>query len=266
MVTENRRAIWTLPGEPFFQFTLIGALIFGGHYAFAKPTQSITVSAKTQAELEAVFEQRQQRKAESKERAELVERYVNDEVLFREGLARGLVLEDPGIRDQVVARMRSVLRGSIGANEAGDRELEEFYRAHLERYALPPALSFTEYVLPGETDDVARALADALRAGTQVTRTPRVHRERSLVQLQTLYDPEVAARLFGLPLGSWEVVHSNKNPRVVRVESRRDSSQRSFQDAIDLVRADYQNERTQAELTRALKDIRAHFSVNVEAH
>jgi hypothetical protein len=235
MTTESRhRALSAVLREPFLHFTLVGALIFGGHYAFAKPTQAITVSAKTQAELDALFEQRQQRKPESKERAQLLERYVDDEVLFREGLARGLVQEDPGIREQVVARMRSVLQGSIVTAAPSDRELERFYQTHRERYALPAAVTFTEYVLPGETDDVARVLADALRAGTPVTHTPRVHRERSLVQLDTLYGPEVAARLFG--------------------------------EVIEQVRADYQSERAQASLEQAQKELRAHFSLNVEGH
>lgn len=264
MATETQTAGRALLREPFLHFTLIGALIFGGHYLFAKPTQAITVSSQTQAELAALFEQRQQRKPESKERADIVARYVDEEVLFREGLARGLVLEDPGIREQVVARMRSVLQGSLVTATPSDRELEAFYQAHLERYALPAAVSFTEYVLPGETDEVARALADALRAGALVSRAPRVHRERSMVQLKALYDSEAALRIFNLPVGDWQVVHWNKNPRVLRVDGRRPASQRQFKDAIDLVRADYQSERTQTGIDQALKEIRARFSVNVE--
>lgn len=264
MTTETRPRARALLREPFLHFTLIGALIFAAHYAFAKPTRAIDVSAKTQAELSALFEQRQQRKPEPKERAELVERYVDEEVLFHEGLARGLVLEDPGIRELVVSRMRSVLQGSLVAATPTDPELRAFYQAHRERYALPAAVSFTEYVLPGETDEVARALADALRAGTPVTRAPRVHRERSLVQLKALYDQDVAARIFGLPGGTWEVVHWNKNPRVVRVDGRRAGSQRAFEEAVDLVRADYQSEHTQAGVDRAMKELRTRFSINVE--
>lgn len=264
MATENRKASRALLREPFLHFTLIGGLIFGGHWLFAKPTQAITVSTQTQNELTALFEQRQQRKPEPKERAELVQRYVDEEVLFREGLARGLVLEDAGIREQVVARMRSVLQGSLVTTTPSDRELEAFYQAHLDRYALPATVSFTEYVLPGETEDVARALADALRAGTPVTRAPRVHRERSLIQLKALYDADVAAKIFSLPSGAWEVVRWNKNPRVVRVEGRRTGSQRPFRDALDLVRADHESERTQADIDQALKVIRGRFSVRVE--
>jgi PPIC-type PPIASE domain len=264
MATESRRAGRALLREPFLHFTLIGGLIFGGHYLFAKPAHSITVSPETQAELAALFEQRQGRKPEPKERAELVERYVDDEVLFREGLARGLVLEDPGVREQVVARMRSVLQGSLVPATPSDRELEAFYEAHRERYALPTAVSFTEYVLPGETDEVARALADALRAGTPVSRAPRVHRERSMVQLKALYDSDVASRIFSLPVGDWAIVHWNKNPRVIRVNARRPGSQRPFEEAMDLVRADYESERTQTGVHQAMKELRTSFSVNVE--
>ena len=264
MSTEIRKTDWAFLREPFLHFTLIGSLIFGAHYLFAKPTQAITVTSKTRAELDALFEQRQQRKPASEERAEIVQRYVEEEVLFREGLARGLVLEDAGIREQVVARMRSVLQGSLVAAAPTDQQLRAFYGAHLDRYALPAAVSFTEYVLPGETPDVAGALADALRAGTIVSRSPRVHRERSRVQLETIYDPAIAAQVFGLPVGVWQVLEFNKNPRVVRVDARRESRQRAFEDASDLVRADYQSERTQTGLTRALQEIRAHFSVKVE--
>jgi PPIC-type PPIASE domain len=264
MEKEIRAAGHALLREPFLHFTLIGALIFGGHYLVAKPTQAISVSAQTQRELVALFEQRQRRKPEPRERRELIERYVDEEVLFREGLDRGLLTEDPAIREQIVARMRGVLQGALRDQEPDDAQLRAFYQAHLPRYALPAAVSFTEYVLPGETDAVASALADAVRAGAAVTRAPRRHRERSLVQLEAIYDAAVAARIFGMATGSWEVVRWRENPRVVRVDGRRPASQRSFEEARDLVRADYENERAQTDVVRALKELRARFTVNVE--
>lgn len=265
MASDRLRAWRPFLREPLLHFTLIGALLFGGSQVFAKPTQEITVSAKQRAQLEALFEQRQQRKPAPNERAELVDRYVDDEVLFREGLARGVVLEDPGIRDQVIGRMQSILQGSVMTAIPSDQELEAFYKAHLDHYALPAAVSFTEYVLPGETEEVARALAQALRAGTPVARTLRVHRERSRVQLQALYGPEVAEQIFRLPSGGWEILYANENPRVVRVDSRRDSVQRELGEAKDQVSADYQSERIRTAVDEALKELRGRFSVNVEA-
>src|SRR5688572_7443376 len=98
--------------EPFFHFALLGALLFAGDRLLAQPVEapSIEVSVAKQRELLKLFEQRQGRAPTDAERKQLVERYVEDEALFREGLRLSLVNTDPMLRAQMIARMRRMLQ------------------------------------------------------------------------------------------------------------------------------------------------------------
>lgn len=98
--------------EPFFHFALLGALLFAGDRLLAQPVEApwIEVSVAKQRELVKLFEQRQGREPTAAERKQLVERYVEDEALFREGLRLSLVNTDPMLRAQMIARMRRMLQ------------------------------------------------------------------------------------------------------------------------------------------------------------
>jgi hypothetical protein len=97
--------------EPFFHFALLGALLFAGDRLLAQPVEAlIEVPVAKQRELVKLFEQRQGRAPTDAERKQLVERYVEDEALFREGLRLSLVNTDPMLRAQMIARMRRMLQ------------------------------------------------------------------------------------------------------------------------------------------------------------
>jgi hypothetical protein len=98
--------------EPFLHFTLLGALLFAGDALLSQAVEApvIEVPAAKQREFAKLFEQRQGRAPTHAEQKQLVERYVEDEALFREGLRLSLVNTDPMLRAQMIARMRRMLQ------------------------------------------------------------------------------------------------------------------------------------------------------------
>src|SRR5207248_7665707 len=55
--------------------------------------------------------------------AGVVERAVDDEILYREALARGLDRRDPSVRFRLVEKMRFLVEGENGTGAGGDDEL-----------------------------------------------------------------------------------------------------------------------------------------------
>lgn len=147
-VTRMRR----LAGEPFVHFTLLGAMVFTGHRLVARASEAPTIEVSTskQRELAKLFEQRQRRQPTDAERRHMIQRYVEDEVLFREGLRLSLVDTDPMLRAQLIARVRGMLQAELEGKPPSDAELEGYYAAHRADYATdgsaPPLPAIRERV------------------------------------------------------------------------------------------------------------------------
>ena len=249
--------------QPFVQFTLLGALVFAGHRlvmpASASDVPSIEVSEAKQRELIKLFEQRQRRAPNESERRQLLQRYVEDEALFREGLRLSLVHTDPVLRGQLVARVRGLLMSEIEPTPPADGELQRYYEEHRSDYAVPETLSYREYWVHRGPDagSNARRLVQALRADKlpdDDLPAPTEHSALSRAQLTALYDEEVASSLWSLPNGTWHELRSERGIHVVRVDQRTPGSQPSFADVREQVSSAYRKAQAaralQAELTR----------------
>src|SRR5262245_36635766 len=100
-----------LARQPFLHFVVLGALTFTAHrWLERREEQRLMVSSQTRRELAALFEQRQRRAPTEDELAESTRRWVEDEVLFREGLRLDLLHTDGELRAEVIARVRALLQ------------------------------------------------------------------------------------------------------------------------------------------------------------
>lgn len=151
--------------------------------------------------------------------ASAVERWLDEEVLYREGLRRGLAWnpasigrllqvgrfvgehdddsdrevlgdvkdlgldrDDPVVRAQVVARMRIVLADEAGKPDPGDGELERFLATHAERFARPAVATFSHVFVRRERGrEAVERIAASIRHGA--AREGREHR------LGDVFDP-----------------------------------------------------------------------------
>ena len=248
--------------EPLFHFTLLGALIFAGHRLIARTPDAPTIEVSTskQRELSDLFEQRQRRAPNQTERKQLVQRYVEDEALLREGLRLSLVQTDPLLRGQVIARVRAMLQSELGQTPPTDSQLQRHYEQHLSDYAVPETISYREYWIhrgPDAGKD-ARRVREALRAGKAPDEGLPIPSDstHSEAQLISLYDEAVARALWTLPNGSWHELRSERGIHIVRVDGRTPASRPPFADVRERVSGSYRKDQTerafQAELTRLM--------------
>jgi len=268
------RALRRFASEPFVHFALLGALVFAGHRYFAvrdagAKEPPVEVSATKQRELARLFEQRQHRSPTDEERRALVQRYVEDEVLFREGLRLSLVNTDPMLRAQLVARVRGMLQAEVDEAAPSDADVARYFEAHRADYVVPESVTYREYFFrrgPDAIDDSRRLLARLAHGEDAPANAndpvPSDYPERSMEQLAALLGPEAAHDLWTLPLGTWRALHSSHGVHLVRVSEHAAPSAPPFSDIRARVTADYRRDRTarafQTELARLTAAARVH--------
>jgi hypothetical protein len=128
--------------EPLLFFFLTGALLFGADHWVKKlrgdgvirvPEE---VAEITQAQLAATWGRPP---SESELKAHL-QRWVNEEALFREGLRLGLERGDAQIRERVTLKTLNVLQLGTPIPEPTPEQLATWYDLHKLRYESPPRI------------------------------------------------------------------------------------------------------------------------------
>lgn len=132
----------TLPGwtrEPLVHFLVAGALIFG---LFAlqgeeidPASRSIDIDRETQAQIALGFERLMSRPPTDAELDAQIERYVREEVLYREALRLGLDANDAIVRRRLAQKM-DLLAGARAETEQPTQEtLQQWLAENPERFA-----------------------------------------------------------------------------------------------------------------------------------
>lgn len=133
----------TLPAwtrEPLVHFLVAGFVLFvaltwssGG--AVDPASRVIDVDRETQAQLSLQFERTMGRAPTDAELDGAIERYVRDEVLYREAIRLGLDQGDAVVRRRLVSKMDLSASAAAEAAEPTDEALRTFYNANRDRYA-----------------------------------------------------------------------------------------------------------------------------------
>ena len=113
------------------------------------PTGPIVVDAEVVARVRVQAERRLGRAPTAAELDAEVTRWVDEEVLVREAIARGLERDDPVIHKRIADRMTFVLEQSLIVTEPTDAELRAWFDAHRDQWAQPERIDFTQVSVKG---------------------------------------------------------------------------------------------------------------------
>ncbi|MFT7622591.1 MAG: peptidyl-prolyl cis-trans isomerase C [Myxococcota bacterium] len=252
--------------EPLLHFAALGALIFGVYAwwgpepAPSQPSLVVPYEALSQR-----FEAKHGRAPGPADRQALVERWIDDEVLYREALARGLDRDDPVIRGRLVEKMRFVVAAVVVA--PSETALDARLADNPALYQAPERLGLqTVFVRKGPDASVrATELLTRLREGVDPATLGnplpigQALRGKSLAQIGARLGKKFAEAVGRLPVGKWHgPVGSSFGLHLVRVEQRAaggavdraalrrdardDERVRAERAAIDRLRAQYQVE------------------------
>ncbi|MFN2329560.1 MAG: peptidyl-prolyl cis-trans isomerase [Chromatocurvus sp.] len=174
----SSKAGW-LSGEPFVLFLLIAAAIFaadslvsrgqkgiGPDVAPAFESGPIMVTTDAVDQLREQFMWLYDREPDAAETELLVQGWIADEVVFREGLALGMHRSDAKIRSMIIDKVRLLWAAAPG--EPDDETLLAYYIENIGRYYSEPRISFEQVFFEAPPDQDEQLLA-ALRAGEDVS-------------------------------------------------------------------------------------------------
>jgi hypothetical protein len=203
-----------------------------------------------------------------------LDRWLDDELLFREGLRRGYALDDLIVRRELQRRARAALLAEQAPPPPDDAALRAFMAQHAEQYLAPPRYSFSQVYLSrgahGERLDAdAQALGARLRAdpehyeklGDPFLNGP-LRRAVTANQVVAEFGLAFARSLAALAPGQWQgPVLSPLGAHWVRLERIEPGRPLSLDEARVHLRADYLEQQQRQALRRALDGLRGRYRV-----
>lgn len=257
--------------EPLLHFIALGALVFGADQLLLggrDDGQTIVVSAAVRQEAQDLFASGFKRTPTEQDMKVLLDRWVDNEVLYREGLALGLDRGDANIRERVIFKALSVTQAGIGLPKIDEPGLRAWFEAHRERYDTPDRFDFYEAAVAGQPSaEALAAFAQALNGQGQsdMDSSLRVFRDRPRGNLVQAYGADFTQRLAGLAPGSWQVLASQDGPRVVRLEARKPGAQADFEALKEQVYQHWKDDTLAQLTTQAIREMGRKYTVRDEA-
>jgi hypothetical protein len=204
--------------EPLVHFFVLGLLLF---VLFAvvnddsgRSAEEIVVDQGRLSGLVANFEKTWQRPPTAEEVQNLIDAWVHEEILYREGMAIGFDLDDPVIRRRVAQKMSFVADGAV-PDSPEEAELEAWLVANVEDYEIPAVYTLQQvYIDPqrhaDELDIFVSSVRTSLDDGADAkllgdsTLLPAEITSSSSVELTRVFGTEFSDGLKGVSVGDWQ--------------------------------------------------------------
>jgi hypothetical protein len=271
--------IRTLVREPMLHFLLIGIALFAV-YQWRAPSDSagrtIVITRGVVNDLVTQHVAAKGREPSAAELNHLIEAYVHDEVLYREGVKLGLERDDIVVKRRVRQKIEMIAEEDASTRTPTDADLSAYLTANQARFVQPAILTFEQVFLGPSTSGpgVVRAVAvtyRALRSGGnaaelgeptllphQMTRTPADSVARD-------FGAAFAAALEKVPIGEWAgPIDSSFGAHYVRVSDRKPAVAPQLTAVRDQVVREWENERRQRARNDAYTKMRGEYMVSIE--
>jgi parvulin-like peptidyl-prolyl isomerase len=264
--------------EPLVHFLLAGLILCLASELYRRhtDTQRILMTPQREAQLARRYALQFGVAPDTATLAQLVERDIEEEILFRRGLALELDRDDEIVRRRIVQKMQFLLQDLRAPAEPDDAQLSAYYQAHLDRYTAPARATFSHIYFAADAGGDQQAQARAARALEALSRdgTEAASLGDAFPDLShfSAYEPQQVQRLFGLtefsaavftaPLQHWMGPYrSSYGWHLVRVDARQPASQRELAGVRDQVRTDFLLEAQQRANVAAFTDLARTFTV-----
>jgi parvulin-like peptidyl-prolyl cis-trans isomerase-like protein len=267
-----------LLAEPMLHFLVIGITVFAAYRWMAPGDSGGRRIVITQGVVDDLVTQHvavRGREPSTTELNYLIESYVRDEILYREGVRLGLERDDIVVKRRVRQKIEMIAEEDASTRAPSDADLSAYLVANQARFVQPAILTF-EQVFIGESTSGpgVHAVAftrEALRKGGdpeelgkptllphQMTRTPA-----DLVARD--FGASFAAALEKVPVGEWVgPIDSSFGAHYVRVSDRTPAVAPQLAAVRDHVVREWENERRQRARNDAYTKMRGEYQVSIE--
>jgi len=269
-----RRARRRPPGwlrEPLLHFVVLGGVLFGIDHLLvsnADDPRTIVVGAGVNSEARETFKAARGREPNAEELAALHRVWLDNEVLYREGLALQVDKGDPAIRERVIFKALSVIDSNVHLPAADDKTLRAWFDGHRDKYDEPARYDFEEAALSGDSSEAAvRELVDALNHGMpgDAKAGLRVFKARPRASLVQSYGPEFTRALEEAPPGTWQALRTRDGWRAMRLDAITPAKPAVFEALRGVVQHDWTDATAAEQRTAVVRALANKYKIKYEA-
>lgn len=259
-----------LPGwtrEPLVHFLALGAVVYVALTWGGEPvdpaSRVIEVGGEEQAQLAQGFERLMGRAPTDAELDAAIDKYVREEVLYREALRLGLDQGDAVVRQRMVAKMDMSASAAAEAAEPSEALLRTFFEENAARYAGEAALSFDQAYF--ETEDAARSALGNSNITGQPISLPASVDAMPIREVQNRFGELFARGAADLePAEGWQgPLRSGFGWHLIRLRERSASSA-AFESVRDRVENDWRSAEILARKARAFEVLLSAYRVEID--
>ena len=257
--------------EPLLHFVVLGGLLFAiDHVASSRADDPrvIVVDAAVDQQARQVFRAARGREPNDEELYALRRVWLDNEVLYREGLALQVDKGDSAIRERVIFKALSVVDAGTKLPPVDDKVLRDWFERNRAKYDEPARYDFQEAVLSGDDSEASlRAFAAALNTGTpgDAKAGLRVFKGRPHANLVQSYGADFARALQEGPIGQWRPLPSREGLRVMRLDGVVAAKAADFDTVRNVVMQDWTDATLAEQRSGAVRALAKKYTVKVQA-
>jgi hypothetical protein len=272
-VASPRRARRRPPAwlrEPLLHFVALGGVLFAlDHFVVARADDphTIIVGADVDREARETFKATRGREPNAQELEALHRVWLDNEVLYREGLALQVDKGDPAIRERVIFKALSVIDSNVHVPPADGRVLRAWFDGHRDKYDEPARYSFEEAALSGDGSEAAvREFVTALNSGVpgDAKAGLRVFKDRPHASLVESYGPEFVRTLARAQPSTWQAVRMRDGWRAIRLDAITPAKPAAFEAVRGMVQHDWIDATAAEQRTAAVRALARKYKIEYE--
>lgn len=255
--------------EPLFHFIVLGALLFGADHLLASrddDPHTILIDAEVDRHAIQIFKEARGHEPSEEELYALRKVWLDNEVLYREGIALGLERGDKAIRERVIFKALSMVDAGVKLPAFDENALKTWFEIHRDKYDEPARYDFEEAIVKGDRSDGAvRAFAQALNTGApgDIEADLRVFTARPQNNIVQSYGSDFATALAAAPPGEWQALPSSGGMRVIRLKSTTASKPAVFENLTGVVLQDWTDAVMAEQRSAAVRALAKKYNVKV---
>lgn len=257
--------------EPLLHFLLLGGLLFAiDHVVVGRNDDPRVIVINDEVDREAlkIFREARGRDPNADEMYALRRVWLDNEVLYREGIALQMDKGDKAIRDRVIFKSLSMINASLKLPPVNESVLREWFEKNRAKYDEPARYDFQEAVLAEPVSEAAaRAFAVQLNApgGGEAKAGLRVFKGRPHGNIVQSYGADFAQRLEGAAAGEWTVLPHGASWRVMRLDAVAAPKPAAFDPLRGVVLQDWTDSVMSEQRSAAVRVMTTRYVVKVEA-
>jgi len=256
--------------EPLLHFIILGGLLFAiDHYLVGKTDDpnTIVITEEVDDEADELFLQTYGRKPDDKELTALQNVWLDNEVLYREGLALQLDKGDDMIRNRVIFKALSVIDANVKLPPYDDKLLRDWFENHRIKYDEPIRYDFQEAVISGDNSEATvQSFVTTLNSGKpgDANADLRVFKGRPKANLEQSYGVDFAKAIDSAPINEWRAYSTREGWRAIKLDVITQPKPADFNSLRGVVLQDWTDATLAEQRSAAVKLLTKKYKVKLE--